>query len=236
MVGALHRGLVALQFEIVIVAEYAFPPFHTAVGLLIVAGHEQLRNLAAKAGRAYYKPFAVLLDFLLVGTRMRVETLGPGHRHQFNQVFVSGEVLGKHNQVTAGVALVDMLVQVFLRHIHFAAEDWTESEVCLFCGDFSLDCGFFAFGGFFELLFEVLYGIFYLSFFLFHIVEILLDAVHIAMVGNCQAGHAVGNGFVDKGGNGSLPVEQGVLRMDVKMNELCHFSITKREMCVGLES
>ena len=69
------------------------------------------------------------------------------------------------------------------------------------------------------LLFKVLYGTAGLAVFLADVVEEFLDAEHVAVVGEGNAGHAVGHGFVDQGVDRCLAVEHGVLRVDVEVCE-----------------
>lgn len=83
--------------------------------------------------------------------------------------------------MASGVALVYVLMEVLLGHIHLAAEDGLEGQVRILALEFV------------------------------DIVEVFLDAEHIAVVGDGQAGHAVGYGLVDKRRDGRLPVKERIL-------------------------
>ena len=54
------------------------------------------------------------------------------------------------------------------------------------------------------------------------IVEKLLNTKHVAMVGHCHSLHTVGNGFVNKLGNGRLPVKNRVISVYVKVYKVFH--------------
>ena len=54
------------------------------------------------------------------------------------------------------------------------------------------------------------------------IVEELLDAEHVAMIGHRNTPHAVGHRLVYQPGNGSLSVQYGILGMDVQVNKILH--------------
>ena len=194
VVGAHGGGLVALQLDVVVVAHQLLPPAHAAVGLVVVAGGQQLGYFAAETGRGDDQALLVGGDGLPVGTGVHVEALGPGLRHQLDKVFVARLVLGQHDKVTADVVPVDMLVQILFGDIHLAAEDGLEGLLSL---------------GQLAVLFVD--GI-----------EKLLDTVHVAVVGDGQAGHAVGYCFVDQGINRGLAVEQRVLRVYVQMYKRLH--------------
>ena len=96
--------------------------------------------------------------------------------------------------MSADVAAVYVLVEVFFGHVHFASEDGFEG--CLAFGEFGV--------------------------FLVDVVEELFDAVHVAVVGDGDAGHSVGYGFVNEVVDGGLAVEQGVLCVDVEVDEGLH--------------
>ena len=78
VVGARHGGLMALKFNVIVVAHQLLPPAHAAVGALDVAGHEQLRQLAAQTGRADDETLVVGRYLLLVRARVHVKAFGPG--------------------------------------------------------------------------------------------------------------------------------------------------------------
>ena len=55
------------------------------------------------------------------------------------------------------------------------------------------------------------------------IVEELLDAHHVAMIGDSHTAHAIADSFVDEFGHRGLSVENGVLGVNVQMYEVLHF-------------
>ncbi len=112
VVGAWHCGLVALQFDVVIVAEYTFPPLHGLFGTGCVAGQQQARNFAAEACRAYNQPLAVFGKVCLVDARTEIEAFGPCLGNQLYEVAVAGGVLGKYHQVPACIFFVGTLAHV----------------------------------------------------------------------------------------------------------------------------
>ncbi len=112
VVGAWHCGLVALQFDVVIVAEYTFPPLHGLFGTGCVAGQQQARNFAAEACRAYNQSLAVFGKVCLVDARTEIEAFGPCLGNQLYEVAVAGGVLGKYHQVPACIFFVGTLAHV----------------------------------------------------------------------------------------------------------------------------
>ncbi len=120
--------------------------------------------------------------------------------------------------MAAGVALVGLLMQIFIGHIHLAAKYGLEDflaqlgglGLCFGCG--SLIAGGAGFG---STSFGILDGSFGLTVFLIDGVEKLLDAKHIAMVGDGHSGHTVGYRLVDEIAYRGLAIEERVLRMYV---------------------
>ena len=197
VVGAGHGGLVELEFQIVVVAEYALVPLYGLLGFIEPPGEYLPRHLTAQTSRADNQSLVVLLQFVAVGTRMAVKALRPRLRDKFHEVVVALLVLCQHQQViVCAVARCLLLVREMARSdVHLAAHDRLEGDEAL-------------------LLPLVVH--------LVHVVQELLDAHHVAMVGNGHARHAVGNGFLDKLRDSRLPIEDRVLRMDVKVNEGGH--------------
>ena len=70
-------GLVALEFEIIVVSEHFFEPDNTLFGQREVAGEDVLRHFAAKTCRADYQPFVVLFQLPAVGARLVIHPFGP---------------------------------------------------------------------------------------------------------------------------------------------------------------
>ena len=93
---------------------------------------------------------------------------------------IAGLVFCQNHQMAPGVILVDMLVEIFFGYVNLASENWLERH-----------------GALFELGVNLVY-----------IVEELLYAVHVAVVGDGQTGHAVGNSLVDQSVDRRLPVKQ----------------------------
>ena len=116
-------SLMPLQLQVIVFAEHALIPKDSLFGFLQLPVHKVLRHFSAEAGGAYYQPFAVGLQFFVVGSRLEVITLGPGFAHQFHKVVVAGLVLGQHYKVVAVVMLVATVVQIVLGHIHLATQD-----------------------------------------------------------------------------------------------------------------
>ena len=100
-----------------------------------------------------------------------------------------------------GVMLVGVYVERFVGHIHLASEDGLEY---LFLKAFRLfaflcgQCGIAVLLRFLCGSLGILYGAFGLGVFFRHIVEKLLDAEHVAVVGDGQGRHAVCHGLVDQ--------------------------------------
>ena len=201
LVGVGGGGLVALQFQVVVVAEGFFPPFYRFFGSLDVSTRYQFRNLSAKAGRAYDDALAVGSDFVLVGTRMRIEAVGPRLRHYFHEVMVAAFVLGQKNQVSACVVLVGMHVERCVCHVDLTSEyrfQYFFLQLGRF-GPLGLGCSCVALlGGFGGCFLGVFYRSFGFAVLLVYVVEKLLYAEHVAVVGDGKRRHAVGNGLVDQ--------------------------------------
>ena len=140
----------------------------------------------------------IALQVFAVGTRTHIETVDPGIAHQLHQVLVALIVLCKHYEmVAAHVALValESLLTV-ARHIHLTAEDGLERGLALVL----------------ELAVDGL-----------AVVEELLDAEHIAVVGDGHAAHTVGHSLVYEPLHGRLSVENGVICVNVEVDEIFHY-------------
>ena len=189
--------LMALQLEVIVVAEDALIPLHGLLGPLHVAFQHLGGHLSGYARRANYQSFVVCLEVCAVGTRAHIEAVNPRAAHQLDKVLVALVVLCQHNQVvTTLVALVFHLVGLrAARHVHLASE-------------YGLKLGL-------ALLTQ-------LGVLLVAVVEELLDAEHIAVVGHGHASHAVGYGLVNQPLDAGLAVEDAVVCMYVKVNEVLH--------------
>ena len=149
----------------------------------------------------------MFLDFMLVRARMHVEPLSPRLGHQFYEVVIARGVLSQHNEVSTNVALIHMSVKVLLRHVHLTSEYRLERMLLCICqGGFGLGQGLFvaafACGG------ECSLGLVkHLTILLIDIIEEFLDAIHIAVVSESDAGHSVIHGLVDKRRYRCLPIK-----------------------------
>ena len=134
----------------------------------------------------------IFLDNLVADPRLAVvEAFDMPERDDIHQVPVSLDVLCQKDEVVICPVLVVLEFRVVVPcDIHLAPDD-------------GLDLIFFS------LLVPVLVGEF----------EELLYTVHIAVVGNGQGGHAHGLCPVKQGRYRRETVEDGVLRVDVKMNK-----------------
>ena len=190
-----HFGRMALEFDIVVVAENAFPPCHLFVGLIDASCLDETRNLAAETRRSDDQSFAVGLEFMFVRARMGIETLRPGFRHEFYQILVAGLVLCQHNEMAPLVVTVNDFRQAFLGHVHLAADYETEVLV-LYAVDPAFDpLGFrrvAALFGFFKLFLVALQAT------AVDIIIYLFHTEHIAVVCNGHSGHAVGQRLVNE--------------------------------------
>ena len=193
--GVFH--LVALQLQIVVVAKYPFVPLDSLACPGNIAVQNFPGHLAGNTSRTHNQVLMITLKVGTVGTRTHVVAVHPRPRHELNEVFIAMIVFGQHNEVVAALILtpVFLLFRAMFGHIHLATEDGLERL--------------------FTLLFE----------FFIHrvtVIEKLLNAEHVAMVGHGHALHAIGNSLVDKPLDARLSVEDRIIGMYVKMNEVLH--------------
>ena len=186
--GVFH--LVALYLQVVIVTKNSLVPLYRFPGSGHVAGNDFAWNLAGQAGRTNNEVFMIFLQFLTVGTRPHVIAVLPGMAHQFDEVFVAPIVLRQYDEVvTTHVAhILDLVEPTAPSYIHLTAKDGLERL---------LPVGL-------QLLVNRI-----------GIVEKFLDAKHVAMVGDGQSAHPVGNSFVNEPLHGRLTVENGIISMYV---------------------
>ena len=191
-VGADARVLhfVPLQLEVIVVAENALVPLQGLLGTLKVALEYLGRHLAGYARRADNKSLVVRLEVGAVGTRTHVEAVYPCTADKLDKVLVALVVLCQYYKVvTALVAFLLNLVGLGAAcNVHLASEYGLELRLALF------------------LQFAVL---------LLAVVEELLDAHHVAVVGHSHAAHAVGYGLVDKPLDACLAVKNAIICMYV---------------------
>ena len=228
--------LVALEFDVVVIPEDTFEPAHRLLCALRVALHDFLRNLAAETGGADDEVFVEEFKVFVVGAGTHVESIDIGTRNEFDEVVIAVLVLCQDDEVPS--ALVNaFLLQGFVSaacHIHLTAEDGFEVSLGLlfrnFCATvFECFLQSFPFGQGFRSGLPSIHlrlcrfdGTARLSSDFFGVVEKLFDAHHVAMIGDCQTAHSVGNGFVHQARDRRLPVEDGILCVYVKMNEILH--------------
>ncbi len=163
LVAAEFVGFVALQFDVVVVAEHRFEPAYRCFGLVDFALHDELWQFAAQASRRHDESLVVLCQQLFVDARPAVFTVDEGLAHNFAQVVVAHFVFGQYDEVPA--AVIDDLffavgIDLFQRGIFqqaaaagavgFHAHDgfeWHEIGHFLFeFGQFGFEFGQFGFG------------------------------------------------------------------------------------------
>ena len=189
--------LMALKFQVVVVTKEIMIPLTCLTSSLDVTLQNLGRHLSCDTSRANNEVFVVFLQVGTVGTRAHIVTVYPRITHQLDEVLVAIVVLGKYDEViTAHVALV--LLTFFLAsasHIHLASDDGFERLQPLLLPVF-VDLG--------------------------AIVYQFLDAEHHAVVGHGHTLHSVLDGLVHEMWNLRLAVEDGILCMNVQMNEIFH--------------
>ena len=161
----------ALQFQIIVVAENAMIPFDGFTRAGYITLQNLMRHLARNTCRTNHQPLVVFLQVFAVGTRTHIIAIYPRVAHQLNQILITLIVLGKHYQViTAHVFFATpQFLGTIARHIHLATEDGLERLQPLFLPTF-VDAA--------------------------HVVMKFLDSEHIAVIGNGHAFHAVGYRFI----------------------------------------
>ena len=187
-IGVFH--LVALQLQIVVVAEDALMPFDGLAGTGDITLQNLVWHFASNTGRAHDESFVEAFQVGTVGAWTHVETVDPRTRDELNQVLVALIVLRQHDEVVAALVFlaVLLLLRSVLGNIHFATENRLE--------------GFQAFA---------------LALFVDAdaIIMKLLDAKHVAMIGDGHASHAIVDGLVDQLRYLRLSVEDGEISMYV---------------------
>ena len=208
VVGIGLVGLVAHQFDVVVVAKHLFEPQHRTFGPLQVAPQDKLRYLAAQTGRADDKTLMVLLQHLMVNARTVIETLRIGNGCQLAQRMVALQILGQQNEVVAAAVhnAVTARLRVNLLQVLVLVVQAAAGTVGLGAHD-GLK-GRFPFG---SALVHLVDGI-----------KKILDAEHIAVVRQGQGIHTVAAGLVDKVGYLRHSVEHRIVRMYMQVSELGH--------------
>ncbi len=230
MVGVGDSGLVALELQVVVIAKHTVIPVNHLACTLNVAMHDALWHFAAQACRAAYYALVMCGNVVVVGAGMTVETFGPPLRHNLHQVVIPLGILGQQDEVTANVVLVGVGMHVFVGNIYLAAKDGLENLTFLglniafkFCYGL-VTCIFFAFF-FLELFLQFLNSLGYSRVLAVYVVVQLLDAKHVAMVGQRHSFHPVGNSLVDHAFHRCLAVKNRVLRMHVQVYKWYHIIV-----------
>ena len=115
------RGLVPLEFEVIVIAECFFPPGHTFVGGFVVACLQQSGYFATKTCRTYDKSLAVSCKRSFIGAWMVVEAFGPCLRHEFDEILIAGEIFCQYDKVTSFVGFIATIGKGVVGHVHLAA-------------------------------------------------------------------------------------------------------------------
>ncbi len=186
--GVFH--LVALQLQIIIVAEDTFIPLDSLTGSGNIVADNLGRHLSGYTGRAYDEVFVITLQVFAVRSRTHVEAIDPRTRDEFDQILVAIVILGQHDEVPSALVALVGLTKFLLAvgHIHLTAENG------------------------FERLQPFLLAA---AVYLIAIVEQLLHAEHVAVVGDGHAAHAVANSLVNQFLDTRLSVEDTIIGMYV---------------------
>ncbi len=188
---------VALEFQIVVVAEQVLMPQDSHLGSCNVARLELLGHLATDARRTADQVLVVFFKHVVVDTRTHVVAIDPADRHRLDKVLVAGLVLGQQDKVpTRAVLLALLLVQRATRHIDLASENRLDGRQ----------------SGLLALLVVALGD-----------VEELLDSEHVAVVGDGESRHIVVRSLVPEPRNLALPVEQRIFSVNVKVCKRFHY-------------
>ena len=185
-------GPVEHHLEIVVIPEQILVPPDGLPGGIEVSCQDVSRNLSGQAGGTADEIVVVLLDDIMADPRLaEVETFRVGGRDDLHQILVSLVILGKEDQmVVATMVLVLELMVIVPCDIDLAADDRLDLVVS-------------------GLLVHMLPGE----------LEELLDPVHVAMVCDGQGRHAEFLGLLEKGIDGRQTIQDGILRVDVKMDK-----------------
>ena len=95
--------LMALQFQIIVVAKHTVIPFNGFAGTGNVTVKNLLGYLTGNTGRADDESLMVTFQVFAVGARTHIETISPRTRHQLDEVLVTLIVLGQHNEVVTAL-------------------------------------------------------------------------------------------------------------------------------------
>ena len=192
--------LVQLDLQVIVVAENGLVPLHGLAGPVPVAGDQRAGNLSRQAGRAADEPVVILLDDLVGHAGLVIVlALDVTDGDDLHEVAVAGGILGQKDQVIVSpVGGILELVVVMPRNIHLAANDGLDLVIA------------------FRIL--MLSG---------HLEE-LLDPVHVAVVRDGESGHSELRRTLEKLPHIGESVKDGVLCVDVKMDERHRWKFEKQ--------
>ena len=203
--------LMALQLEIIVIAEDPVIPSGCFLSALDVALENLGRHLAGNTRRADDQILVVFLQVIAVGTRPVIVSVGPGTADELDEILISVVVLCQDDEVIARLVagLLVLVLLVMVRYIHLTAKDRLERLQSVGLA-LLVDTG--------------------------TIVRELLDAIHHAVVGNGHALHAVLDGFIDQVRHLGLTVKYRIMSMYVQMNEIFHqfFSLKVKKLIMCL--
>ena len=138
--GIFH--LVALKFEVVVIAESFLEPHDGFLGALEVAGEDLSRNFSTQTGRRNDESFFELFKIGFVGARFHVEAVDPRATDELNQIVIARFVLGQDHKVPSAAVFFGFLVSFGTTGaVHFATENGFEVQDALRLLNFFLTFG-----------------------------------------------------------------------------------------------
>ena len=207
-------GLVALEFDVIIVAEHAFEPLYCFFRSRPVAVQHFLAQLSAQTCRAGNHALVVHFQQLLVNTRTRIERVVHEPRTgQFAEVVVPQFVLGEQDKVKA--RLVYLIHYAVRPGILLGGHGVTRAPCAVRLDANDRLEGHKGFGGIMRLsprLFVLLVD-------LLAIIYEFLYAVHIAVIGQRDSRHAGADTLINYIGYLRHAVERRVVRVNVQMDK-----------------
>ena len=205
MICTRYSSLVTLKFKIKIIAKQILIPLDSFFCLCKLTCRNAAWNLSTQTCRTDNQSFVIFFQFHTVGTRTHIESLGPCFRYQFDKVVITLQVFSKYHQVVSTLVSLSFLIsQTTACDIHFTTDNRLEE---LLLGSFQLftassKVGFrilrLSFSTFqcSYLFLQILYFTVGPAILLIYIIEEFLYTEHITMIGNSNASHAVGYGFI----------------------------------------
>ena len=127
----LFRQAVVLQFNIKIIAKYAFEPERKRMRIIVAAVQQRLRYAARKARRKAYEPFVILFKYIVINPRLIIKPVHKSYGAQFHKVFIADLVLCKQNKVVIFPYALP-IVKRGRRNIGLHAEYWFYALLCAF--------------------------------------------------------------------------------------------------------